>query len=86
MPDLWHQCPGCFGAVLGPDRRPDGWLECEECGEKLTVIDLRDGPDDLIADRGTLARPLVGDKMLVCELANAERPSQVEAILERQNA
>lgn len=33
-----HQCPGCWGCALQPADRP---VECLECGEKMTVIDLR---------------------------------------------
>ena len=39
--ERWFQCPGCFSASLGCEPE-NGWLECE-CGEKLTLIDLR-GP------------------------------------------
>lgn len=47
------QCPGCFSVSMG-GRPAGGWLECD-CGEKLTVIDLRDGPPrTLTVDRGSL--------------------------------
>jgi hypothetical protein len=59
---LWMQCPGCFSAELAEDMRPEGWQECE-CGERLTVIDLRDRDRDLTADRGDLPAtgPVVRD-------------------------
>jgi hypothetical protein len=47
------QCPGCWSADLVEDPRPEGYIECD-CGEKWTVIDLRDGPN-LTVDRGSLS-------------------------------
>lgn len=52
--ELAMQCPGCF-AVMQEERMPDQDWECDTCGEKFTVIDLRDGPvDALNVDRGSL--------------------------------
>lgn len=53
---LYMQCPGCWSLVEG-EAPKGGWLECE-CGEKLTVIDLRDdgsGDAPLTVDRGNLS-------------------------------
>lgn len=49
---LWMQCPGCWSADFVEDPRPEGYVECD-CGEKWTVIDLRDGLN-LTVDRGSL--------------------------------
>lgn len=52
---LCMQCPGCFSVTIAKDLRPEGWQECE-CGEKLSVIDLRDtfGTEGWYADRRDL--------------------------------
>lgn len=50
---LWMQCPGCFSANLIPQPAPHTYIECDDCGEKLTVIDLRNG-EHLMTDRGDL--------------------------------
>lgn len=46
--------------MLEVDPRPEGYVECE-CGEKMTVVDLRDGPRDgmeATIDRGGLVEGL----------------------------
>lgn len=53
---LLMQCPGCW-SVVESEKPQGGWLECD-CGEKLTVIDLRHGGTGdapLTVDRGNLS-------------------------------
>lgn len=55
---LAMQCPGCWSVSYNETDGTRTW-ECE-CGEKLTVIDLRDkgpGTASLTTDRGQLERP-----------------------------
>jgi hypothetical protein len=57
-PKVWMQCPGCWSANLIPAPTAGIYIECDECAEKLTVIDLRDGPKGaLTTDRGSLEFP-----------------------------
>lgn len=49
---VWMQCPGCWQADLYPVPDEDHYQQCQ-CGEKLTVIDLRDG-GPFSTDRGDI--------------------------------
>jgi hypothetical protein len=48
LPMRLYQCPGCFS--YGPSSRPEGgWIECE-CGERMTLIDLRERRDQPLTE------------------------------------